>query len=123
MGEPGGPSDESALDDLGWARYPETVAGEESKPPIGGITIGFLGDMYSKELLLAGLLALAATKVGPAYGDQEDDAHRLTTATMIARTPFGIQAKLVKDDGTTIYDAALRHLSQMCGTAEGVGED
>lgn len=68
-------------------------------------------------------LALAAAKVGPAYGDQEDDAHRLTTATMIARTPFGIQAKLVKDDGTTIYDAALRHLSQMCGTAEGVGED
>jgi sugar phosphate permease len=31
--------------------------------PIGGITIGFLGDMYSKELLLAGLLALAATSL------------------------------------------------------------
>jgi multiple sugar transport system substrate-binding protein len=28
------------LDDLGWARYPETVEGEESKPPIGGIDIG-----------------------------------------------------------------------------------
>ncbi len=26
--------------DLGWARYPETVTGEESKPPIGGIDIG-----------------------------------------------------------------------------------
>ena len=26
--------------DLGWARYPETVEGEESKPPIGGIDIG-----------------------------------------------------------------------------------
>ncbi len=26
--------------DLGWARYPETVEGEDSKPPIGGIDIG-----------------------------------------------------------------------------------
>jgi multiple sugar transport system substrate-binding protein len=26
--------------DLGWVRYPQTVAGEESKPPIGGIDIG-----------------------------------------------------------------------------------
>ena len=26
--------------DLGWARYPETVAGEASQPPIGGIDIG-----------------------------------------------------------------------------------
>ncbi len=26
--------------DLGWARYPATVEGEESKPPIGGIDIG-----------------------------------------------------------------------------------
>ncbi len=26
--------------DLGWARYPETIEGEESKPPIGGIDIG-----------------------------------------------------------------------------------
>ncbi|MDQ4052332.1 MAG: extracellular solute-binding protein [Actinomycetota bacterium] len=28
------------FDDLGYARYPETVAGEASKPPIGGIDIG-----------------------------------------------------------------------------------
>ena len=31
--------------------------------PIGGITIGFLGDRYSKELLLALLLALASTSL------------------------------------------------------------
>ena len=30
----------TSIDDLGWARYPETVAGEESRPPIGGINIG-----------------------------------------------------------------------------------
>ncbi|GAA3672641.1 ABC transporter substrate-binding protein [Nocardioides ginsengisoli] len=28
------------LADLGWARYPETVAGTPSKPPVGGIDIG-----------------------------------------------------------------------------------
>ncbi|MDP2775706.1 MAG: extracellular solute-binding protein [Nocardioides sp.] len=28
------------FDDLGWARYPATVEGEDSKPPIGGIDIG-----------------------------------------------------------------------------------
>jgi multiple sugar transport system substrate-binding protein len=31
---------ESLKDDLGWARYPRTVEGEESKPPTGGINIG-----------------------------------------------------------------------------------
>lgn len=28
------------LNDLGWARFPQTVAGEESRPPVGGINIG-----------------------------------------------------------------------------------
>ena len=36
------------FDDLGWARYPETVQGEESKPPIGGIDIGV--GAYSENL-------------------------------------------------------------------------
>jgi multiple sugar transport system substrate-binding protein len=40
IGKPGGPKDEAELEDLGWVRYPETVSGEESKPPIGGIDIG-----------------------------------------------------------------------------------
>lgn len=32
--------DESVIDDLGWARYPRTVPGEQSRPPIGGINVG-----------------------------------------------------------------------------------
>jgi multiple sugar transport system substrate-binding protein len=32
--------DKDQLADLGWARYPATVEGEASKPPIGGIDIG-----------------------------------------------------------------------------------
>jgi multiple sugar transport system substrate-binding protein len=33
-------ADEEILNDLGWARYPATVEGQESRPPIGGINIG-----------------------------------------------------------------------------------
>lgn len=32
--------DKTTSADLGWARYPETVAGKESRPPLGGINIG-----------------------------------------------------------------------------------
>jgi multiple sugar transport system substrate-binding protein len=40
IGQPGGPATEEEFADLGWARYPETVEGEPSRPPIGGIDIG-----------------------------------------------------------------------------------
>ncbi|MCX6400232.1 MAG: extracellular solute-binding protein [Propionibacteriales bacterium] len=40
VGAPGGPPDKKALEDLGFARYPATVEGEASKPPVGGIDIG-----------------------------------------------------------------------------------
>ena len=40
VGKPGGPKDKAELEDLAFTRYPQTVAGEESKPPIGGIDIG-----------------------------------------------------------------------------------
>lgn len=40
IGQPGGPADQQAFADLGWARYPRTVEGEASKPPVGGIDIG-----------------------------------------------------------------------------------
>lgn len=34
------PADSAVRGDLGWARYPRTVAERESRPPIGGINIG-----------------------------------------------------------------------------------
>ena len=59
IGKPGGPVDEAEFDDLGWARYPETVEGEESKPPIGGIDIGV--GAYSKHPDFAQEAALCVT--------------------------------------------------------------
>lgn len=40
IGDGEGQISQEDFDDLGWARYPQTVAGEESRPPIGGIEIG-----------------------------------------------------------------------------------
>jgi multiple sugar transport system substrate-binding protein len=31
--------DQSVVDDIGWARYPEVTAGEASRPPLGGINL------------------------------------------------------------------------------------
>ena len=35
-----GALDQSVVDDIGWARYPETTAGMPSAPPLGGINLG-----------------------------------------------------------------------------------
>lgn len=59
IGKPGGPTDKAAFEDLGWARYPQTVAGEESKPPIGGIDIGV--GAYSKHPDFAQAAAICVT--------------------------------------------------------------
>lgn len=59
IGKPGGPKDKAEFGDLGWARYPETVAGTESKPPIGGIDIGV--GAYSKHPDFAQAAAICVT--------------------------------------------------------------
>lgn len=59
VGKAGGPSDKAGFDDLGWVRYPRTVADEESKPPVGGIDIGV--GAYSKHLDFAHQAALCVT--------------------------------------------------------------
>lgn len=42
-------SNPDQLDQLGWARYPQTVEGEESRPPIGGIQVGVGAYSENKE--------------------------------------------------------------------------
>jgi multiple sugar transport system substrate-binding protein len=59
IGKPGGPADDAGFGDLGWVRYPQTVAGEESKPPIGGIDIGV--GAYSKHPDYAQAAAVCVT--------------------------------------------------------------
>ncbi|MBD8078152.1 extracellular solute-binding protein [Cellulosimicrobium arenosum] len=35
-----GSQDQDLLDDIGWAMYPQTVEGEDARPPYGGISLG-----------------------------------------------------------------------------------
>ena len=46
--------------DLGWARYPETVEGEESRPPYGGIGIGVSEFSDEKEFAIEALECLTS---------------------------------------------------------------
>lgn len=59
IGKPGGPADKKQFEDLGWARYPRTVEGEESRPPIGGIDIGV--GAFSKNVEAAKAAAVCVT--------------------------------------------------------------
>ncbi len=59
IGQPGGPADEQEFKDLGWTRYPATVEGEASKPPIGGIDIGV--GAYTEDLAAAREAAACVT--------------------------------------------------------------
>lgn len=47
--------DKATFEDLGWARYPQTVQGEQSKPPVGGINIGVNAASTHKADALAAL--------------------------------------------------------------------
>jgi multiple sugar transport system substrate-binding protein len=51
---------DEVVDDLGWARYPQTVEGEESRPPYGGIGIGVSEFSDDKELAVGALECLTS---------------------------------------------------------------
>ncbi|WP_182377608.1 extracellular solute-binding protein [Nocardioides sp. WS12] len=62
IGQPGGPADKTAFADLGWARYPATVEGEASKPPVGGIDIGVGNYSEHPEWAMAAAQCITSTQ-------------------------------------------------------------
>jgi multiple sugar transport system substrate-binding protein len=52
---------QSVVDDIGWAQYPQTIAGTDSKPPLGGIELGI--GAYTKHADLALDAATCITSV------------------------------------------------------------
>jgi multiple sugar transport system substrate-binding protein len=46
------PTTEGIRGDIGWTRYPQTVAGQESEPPLGGINLGISAFSEHKDLAL-----------------------------------------------------------------------
>jgi multiple sugar transport system substrate-binding protein len=55
-------ADEATFKDLGWARYPQTVQGEESRPPLGGINIGVNAASDDKDLALDALNCITSVQ-------------------------------------------------------------
>lgn len=64
-------------DDLGWARYPATVAGEQSRPPIGGINVGVSPYGSHKDLALDAVRCITSLENQVTYA--------IETANMPAR--------------------------------------
>ena len=55
------------LDDVGWARYPQTVEGEESKPPLGGIELGVNQASEKKDLAWEAIECITSEENQKAY--------------------------------------------------------
>lgn len=62
---------EALGDDLGWARYPETAAGEDSRPPYGGIGIGISRYSPHVDLAMQAVECLTSTKSQGTYAAAE----------------------------------------------------
>jgi multiple sugar transport system substrate-binding protein len=71
-------ADEAILDDLGWARYPATVEGEESRPPIGGINIGIGAFTDEPDFALEAVECITS--------EEEQIQYAVETANMPARS-------------------------------------
>lgn len=69
--------DEQLMEDIGWARYPRTVEGEQSAPPIGGINVGIGAYTDQPEF--------AAEAVECITSEEEQVQYAVETANMPAR--------------------------------------
>jgi multiple sugar transport system substrate-binding protein len=63
-------SDADVQKDIGWAQYPETVAGKPSKPPLGGINIGINTSTKYPEYALDALKCLTSEENQVEYAVQ-----------------------------------------------------
>lgn len=70
-------ADKELLEDIGWARYPATVEGEESKPPIGGINIGIGASTDEPELAAEALECITS--------EEQQVRYAVETANMPAK--------------------------------------
>jgi multiple sugar transport system substrate-binding protein len=71
-------ADAALLEDIGWARYPATVEGEESRPPIGGINVGIGAFTDEPDFALEALACITS--------EEEQVQYAVETANMPARS-------------------------------------
>lgn len=61
--------------------------------------------------LVQAVLDEVATEIdATVYRDKYDVAHGMKTAQRLARSPFGKNARLSQDDGSTTWDADIRRI-------------
>ena len=80
--------DEPTFDDLGFARYPATVEGQESKPPIGGINIGVSKFTDDRDIALEAVECLTS--------EENQVTYAVETGNMPAREAAYQDAELQK---------------------------
>jgi trehalose/maltose transport system substrate-binding protein len=69
--------DKSVIKDVGWARYPETVQGEPSRPPIGGINVGVSAYSAHKDMAMQAVQCITS--------EEQQVKYAVDTANMPAR--------------------------------------
>jgi multiple sugar transport system substrate-binding protein len=70
-------ADKALLKDIGWTRYPETVEGQESRPPIGGINVGVGAFSTHEDMALEAVQCITS--------QEEQVTYAVETANMPAR--------------------------------------
>jgi multiple sugar transport system substrate-binding protein len=70
----------TAFKDLGWARYPETVAGKPSRPPVGGINLGIGAYSSHVDLALQAAKCITSEKSEIQYAGQTGNMPALGAA-------------------------------------------
>jgi multiple sugar transport system substrate-binding protein len=87
---------QAVIDDVGWARYPATVEGEESRPPIGGINVG-IGSA-------TGHADLAKEAVACITSEKEQIQYAVETANMPAKAGAYATAGLTEQFPADLLD-------------------
>lgn len=82
-------ADEAVFKDVGFARYPETVAGTQSRPPLGGINVGI--SRFSKHP------DLAMKAVACMTSEENQIQYAVETGNMPAREAAYTSPQLTKD--------------------------
>lgn len=104
-------ADKATFDDLGWTRYPQTVAGQDSKPPLGGINIGV--NAYSKHTAeaLQAVDCITSTKNQVEYAVETGNMPASPTAYDDAQLSDAYPSDLLALFRTSINDAGPRPVS------------
>jgi multiple sugar transport system substrate-binding protein len=73
-------SDKKVQQDIGWAQYPETVAGKSSRPPLGGINIGISASSKYPTQDLAAVKCITSQENQVEYAAQTGNMPALSAA-------------------------------------------